>query len=187
MNREKLLWQLEFNEEQGTFSWKNSSRGGWNGKPAGTTEFRSVIRISNKGWFRSHLVWLAVTGSLPPKGYDLDHKNRNKLDDRFSNLRLASRSQNCMNKEVQANNSSGYRNIHQISSGSYVVQIKCGSTRTNKTFKTLQEAIIFRDLKIPKLHGVFKGVYEKAEYKRVTTGTGKARNGYTAKIQLALV
>lgn len=45
-----------------------------------------------------------------PKGMDTDHKNRNRLDNRRSNLRTFSRSQN-MSNTMQKNNTSGYRGV----------------------------------------------------------------------------
>lgn len=45
------------------------------------------------------------------KSFDIDHKNLNKLDNRKCNLRIATRSKNCMNKALQSNSTSGYKGV----------------------------------------------------------------------------
>lgn len=160
---ENIREQLRYEAVTGKFYWKNSSRRGWTGKEAGCicSPGRSVIRINNRGYYRSNLVWFFETGEWPE--VDVDHEDRNKLNDVFSNLRLATRSQNCMNKEVQSNNTSGMRGIHQIESGAWMVQVRKGSpkTRVRKSFKDLQEAIEYRDKMVKEIHGDFSGVYDK--------------------------
>lgn len=47
-----------------------------------------------------------------PENLEVDHINRNKLDNRKENLRLATTSQNHANKPKQSNNTSGYKGIH---------------------------------------------------------------------------
>lgn len=47
-----------------------------------------------------------------PKGIDTDHVNKDGLDNRRSNLRICSRSQNMMNRGKTNNNISGYKGIH---------------------------------------------------------------------------
>lgn len=45
------------------------------------------------------------------KGMDVDHMNMDKLDNRCTNIRIVTRRQNCLNKNVQENNTSGYRGV----------------------------------------------------------------------------
>jgi hypothetical protein len=43
----------------------------------------------------------------PPEGMVVDHINRNPLDNRRDNLRICAQSDNCLNKSIQCNNTSG--------------------------------------------------------------------------------
>lgn len=46
-----------------------------------------------------------------PKAFEIDHVNRNKLDNRIENLRLATRGENQVNKNKAKNCTSKYRGV----------------------------------------------------------------------------
>lgn len=46
-----------------------------------------------------------------PAGFDVDHTNKHKLDNRRKNLRLATRSQNNANSGTRANSTSHYKGV----------------------------------------------------------------------------
>lgn len=59
-----------------------------------------------------------------PKGLDVDHINHVKLDNRKSNLRLCTRSQNNMNKSYQSNSTTKVRGVHFCKqTGKYACEI----------------------------------------------------------------
>lgn len=55
-----------------------------------------------------NIVWEKHCGEIP-KGFEVDHKNRNKLDNRLQNLRIATRRQQCLNQPVRGKTSAFYR------------------------------------------------------------------------------
>jgi hypothetical protein len=57
-------------------------------------------------------------------GQETDHINRNRLDNRKSNLRIVDRSENMRNKGDYKNNTTGYRGVHQLPSGNWRARIR---------------------------------------------------------------
>lgn len=61
---------------------------------------------STKNGILMHRVLLSAT-----KGQYVDHKNRDKLDNRRSNIRIVTQSQNMFNQKFRVNNRSGVRGV----------------------------------------------------------------------------
>lgn len=69
-----------------------------------------AYRMTTKNYKQTiHYLHRVITGA--PKGFDVDHVNRDKLDNRCSNLRVCSRGQNEANVSLRKNNTSGYRGV----------------------------------------------------------------------------
>lgn len=76
-----------------------------------TTSGHLQVMIYNKYYMVHRLVWLWVHGVLPTG--EIDHINRNPVDNRLSNLRAVSRSENQQNRKLHDNNSSGFTGVHK--------------------------------------------------------------------------
>lgn len=68
------------------------------------------VGIENKEYRAHRLAWLYMTGVMP-KGI-VDHKNHNKSDNRWDNLREVTHHENCKNMPQYVNNSSGSTGIY---------------------------------------------------------------------------
>ena len=103
---------LAYDRETGAFSWRQSPLARWIGKPAGAVQGNGYLRVNVAGkCYAAHrLAWLYETGDWPPAG-DVDHINGSRADNRFINLRLATRSQNSANARRRSDNRSGYKGV----------------------------------------------------------------------------
>lgn len=70
-----------------------------------------AVRGETKNGKRSQVLMHRVIMGTPD-GMDTDHRDGDGLNNRRSNLRIATRSQNMHNKKMQGNNTSGYKGVH---------------------------------------------------------------------------
>lgn len=92
-----------------------------------------------------------------PAGSVVDHINRDKCDNRKCNLRLCSRSENNMNRNRFANNTSGVAGVYyEAGRDRWVANIVCRHQRVYiGRYKTKEEAIVARLAKEAELFGEF--------------------------------
>ena len=113
-----------------------------------------VKRSKNLGngkwkWYFMHSCILKV-----PNGFENDHKNRNKLDNRKANLRICTKTQNIANRVARSK--SGYKGVKKCSKNSWRAMIQ----RDNKmvylgSYKSPEEAALAYDMAAATLHGEF--------------------------------
>ena len=147
----ELLALLHYDSTTGKFTLLKSRARRKKGMEPGTVRRDGYRAIMIKGkWYKAHrLAWLYVYGEFPVGA--LDHINRDKLDNRISNLRLANDSQNNFNMPLRKDNSSGHRGVRELPAGPrkpykrYVTEIyKDGKKTTLGTFDSLDEALSVR-------------------------------------------
>ena len=100
---------LDYDPCTGILYWKSR-----NGRIAGYKSSQQYISLNiNRVRYAAHrIAWLIQTGDFPKN--EIDHINGIRSDNRWENLREANRKQNCENRAVQKNNTSGYVGVYWL-------------------------------------------------------------------------
>jgi len=121
MDQISLKLFLEYNPSTGLFIWLIGKR---KGSVAGTLRTDGYVQINIKGvcYFAHRLAHLYMEGNRPNQ---IDHRNEIRNDNRWSNLREATHSQNKMHTARQINNTTGYKGVtYDARREKYWAQIK---------------------------------------------------------------
>ncbi|WP_031200374.1 HNH endonuclease signature motif containing protein [Mesorhizobium sp. LSHC414A00] len=103
---------LNYDPSSGVFTWKvKISKKVVVGRRAGAINSDGYRQISIFGrrYYAHRLAWLYVTGEWPP--VLIDHENLNRDDNRWANLRSATKSQNAANTNKSSSNATGFKGV----------------------------------------------------------------------------
>lgn len=108
---ERLHSLLSYDPLSGGFLWKSARSHRKAGDKAGTVATNGYITITiDKVPYSAHrLAWLYVYGEYPE--LFIDHVNRDKLDNRISNLRLSDNRNNQGNQQISSLNTTGMKGV----------------------------------------------------------------------------
>lgn len=107
------------------------------------------LRLDKKLYKAHRLAFLYMTGSFPSS--DTDHVNGIKNDNRFCNLRQATRGENMMNIGIKKHNTSGYKGVtFYKKTGKWKAQIQANKKKISLGYfddiREAAEAYIFAAL-----------------------------------------
>ena len=155
----KLFWK----QRDASFCKSKRAQKIFNTKHAGKQAFTSIDSLgycqtslslgSQRYQLRAHRVAYAImVGAWPDM--DIDHINNNRTDNRWSNLRAATRSQNLANKK-SLGGASSFIGVAKAKNGKWCGYAAKAGKRHIKTFDAEIDAAKWRDDMALRLHGEF--------------------------------
>lgn len=157
LTQERLRELLEYNPDTGIFVRRVSLN---NKIPVGSVAGSlhvtgyQLITVESKKYRAHRLAWLYMTGEWPQ---EIDHIDHVKDNNRFANLRLASRSENCLNIKRKTNNTSGIKGVSwhgRLKKWSAQITYQ-KKNRHLGYFETREDAAEFVQLARDMIHGEF--------------------------------
>ncbi|MDX3877587.1 MAG: HNH endonuclease [Achromobacter sp.] len=151
---------LEYADETGSLIWKKvpprSKSRISRGDIAGTlVKGYRRIKILGRIYSAHRIVWAMHHGEMPDGM--LDHIDRNRSNDRISNLRMATTSENRRNSTVKSDNRLGIKGVRQNRYGRYEARIFAnGKGYFLGSFAFLDDAIAARRHAALEIHGEFQ-------------------------------
>ena len=128
----------------------------WRRNPGGYAETHFTVDGKYKRFFM-HRMLLGISGDDWRK-VQVDHKDRNKLNNTRKNLRKCTNSENQINRQLRSDNTSGYTGVEK--EGKRWSVRMCGE-RLKGTYATKEEAFEVRKKAEVEKYGQFSRFYEE--------------------------
>lgn len=155
VSQERLLFVFDYDPDSGVLKKKWSHRYSEIGIPCNEKK----VGVDGYRPPSSHIIWKMMTGENVPVGFEVDHRDRNHDNDRWGNLRLATRMEQCQNKKVNHTSQSGYKGVRTDESrihGKYTAHIMANKVWSLLgRFDSAEEAAWVYDNAAKELHGEF--------------------------------
>lgn len=157
---ELLNQLLEYKEETGALIWKvgrgKGHAAGWRRRSHKNKSEYIRVEINQKT-YSAHRIAYYMQTKVDPGLMQIDHIDGNGLNNKFSNLRLATAQQNMWNRGVNCTNKSGYKGVcyHKLT-GKWMAGITSkNGTRYLGVFMTPELAYMAYCKAAAELHGDF--------------------------------
>jgi len=166
VSAERARELLSYEPETGILRWRVARSQKVPGDIAGSLDRGGyvVVRIDRRTYQAHRIIWLIVTGKLPAQ--HIDHADRNRANNRLSNLREATPSQNCANSVFKSRH--GVKGVCFIKGRSKPWQTYIGANGRRiflGNFSTKEEAARAYQAAAEKYHGEYACTYSRLEHR----------------------
>lgn len=146
---------LRYDPASGNLCWKARGPRRRIGRIAGSAAYSGHIRVGLFGrpTMAHVLIWLLMTGEWPDR--EIDHIDGNPANNRWDNLRLATRFQNAKNRKRGSNNTSGFKGVARWKNKWKAEIMADGKSRYLGLYDTPQDAHRAYADAAHRLHGEF--------------------------------
>ena len=143
LTQEKLKELLHYDPDTGVFTNKIDR-----GKRAKKGNVAGIFHVSTGYWqiyvegktYRAHrLAFLFMEGYFPEN--DIDHIDRNKINNKWNNLREVSTSCNVKNSNIRSDNTSGVKGVWKNKKNKWIAEIKVPKKIYLGSFDNLIDAV----------------------------------------------
>lgn len=131
LTAERLRSRLRYDPLTGQFFWLARGQGVPDpSREAGRVNSNGYreICVDLRLYSAQRLAWLYMTGSWPAG--DVDHEDTARANNRWANLREATKAQNQANSRVRKSNTSGFKGVH-FGGGRWQAQIRINGKKVH--------------------------------------------------------
>ena len=152
-----LRERLNYLPETGELTWRRGIKANRqrSGLPAGTRSTEYIRVMIDHFLYPAHrVIWKWMTGEDPPS--DIDHRDRNGFNNRWANLRLATRTQAVWNRKLPRRRDLPC-GVEPSNGGKWRARIMINDVRLHLgTFSTVEAATAAYETAANNLHGNFR-------------------------------
>lgn len=152
----RLKEQLSYDPGSGRWTWLvRPARNVFPGDEAGCVGSNGCrhINVDGQHYLAHRLAWFYMTGEWPAS--EIDHRDLDRSNNQWSNLRLACRGENNRNVGRRRDNTSGIKGVRQRG-GRFTAAIRCGGEPVHLgSYRTASQAKAAYDLAAYLYHGEF--------------------------------
>lgn len=110
LTAERLREVLHYDPESGVFTWREAGPKRVVGARAGHIDRYLLVGVDGGQYYGHRLAWLYMTGEWPTG--ELDHKDLDKANCKWGNIRPATHKQNMENVAVRSHSGTGVKGVH---------------------------------------------------------------------------